>query len=86
MSSSPQRSSAAAARRAARSSWRRPGKWVLRVERSTWVHLWGSAQSHTTPLAHSAISSCSITTVGTSETSTSSPAALRLSAAIAASA
>eukprot|EP00965_Chrysotila_dentata_P015090 499186-Pleurochrysis_carterae.AAC.1 len=65
MSSSPHSISAAAARRAALSTWRRPGNCVSRDERCTGTHLPGSVQSQTTPCAHSSISSCSMTTVGT---------------------
>eukprot|EP00965_Chrysotila_dentata_P034152 1136693-Pleurochrysis_carterae.AAC.1 len=65
MSSSCQRSAAAAARRATRSSCLLPAKVVCRVDRRTGSHRLGSAQSHTTPLAHGAISDCSMTTVGT---------------------
>eukprot|EP00965_Chrysotila_dentata_P095479 3155648-Pleurochrysis_carterae.AAC.1 len=65
MSSSCQRRAAAAARRAARSSCLLPMNVVCRVDLCTGSHRRGSAQSHTMPLAHGAISDCSMTTVGT---------------------
>eukprot|EP00965_Chrysotila_dentata_P183687 6065004-Pleurochrysis_carterae.AAC.1 len=86
MSSSGQRNSAAAARSAARSNWRAPGKVVWRVDLATGTHLRGSLQSHTMPRPHRGISFCSITTVGTAGTSTSAPPARARSAAVAASA
>eukprot|EP00965_Chrysotila_dentata_P164973 5447092-Pleurochrysis_carterae.AAC.1 len=86
MSSSCQRISAAAARSAALSIWRRPGNSVCRSDRRTGAQSLGSVQSHTTPQAHFANSACSMTTVGTSGTSTSSPAARRRRAWTAASA
>eukprot|EP00965_Chrysotila_dentata_P075383 2489219-Pleurochrysis_carterae.AAC.1 len=86
MSASGHRSAAAASRSAARLSCRAPGKVVWRVDRTAGTHRRGSLQSHISPLAHRGISSCSITTVGTEGTSTSSPRALARSAAVAASA
>eukprot|EP00965_Chrysotila_dentata_P045186 1501575-Pleurochrysis_carterae.AAC.1 len=62
MSVSGQRSSAAAARSAARSSCRAPGNFVWRVERAASTHRCGSLQSQIVPRAHHIISSCSITT------------------------
>eukprot|EP00965_Chrysotila_dentata_P066994 2217875-Pleurochrysis_carterae.AAC.1 len=86
MSSSCQAIASAARLSAALSSWRAPGKCVWRVDRATGVHRAGSLQSHTTPRAHSGISSCDTTTVGTAGTGTSSPRARLRSAATAASA
>eukprot|EP00965_Chrysotila_dentata_P097062 3208353-Pleurochrysis_carterae.AAC.1 len=86
MSASGQRSAAAAARSAAHLSCRAPGKVVWRVERAAGTHRRGSLQPRIWPRAHRGISSCSITTVGTEGTSTSSPRALARSAAVAASA
>eukprot|EP00965_Chrysotila_dentata_P208896 6184961-Pleurochrysis_carterae.AAC.1 len=86
MSASRQRSSAAAARSAARLSWRAPGKTVWRSDRATGTHRRGLLQSHTRPRAQRGISSCSMTTVGTGGTSTSSPRPRARSAAVAASA
>eukprot|EP00965_Chrysotila_dentata_P129792 4290845-Pleurochrysis_carterae.AAC.1 len=54
---------AAAARSAARSSWRGPSNVVWRDDRRTGVHRCGSAQSQTIPRAHGAMSDCSMTTV-----------------------
>eukprot|EP00965_Chrysotila_dentata_P001264 40971-Pleurochrysis_carterae.AAC.1 len=58
MSRSPHDSLCATSRSAARSSCRRPGKTVCRVDRATGTHLAGSRQSHTAPLAHGCMSSC----------------------------
>eukprot|EP00965_Chrysotila_dentata_P070601 2333992-Pleurochrysis_carterae.AAC.1 len=86
MSSSCQCSASAAFRSACRSSYRRPGNAVARVERVTGTQRAGSAQSHMTPLAHGCIVSYPSTTVGTCGTSTSAPPALALRAATALSA
>eukprot|EP00965_Chrysotila_dentata_P172376 5688662-Pleurochrysis_carterae.AAC.2 len=73
MSMSGQRSSAAAARSAARSSCRALGDVVWRVDCATGTHRCGSLQPQIFLRAHRGISSCSITTVGTMGTSTSAP-------------
>ena len=65
MSASRHASWAATRRSAARSTWRFPGKTVRRVDRSTGLQSVGSAQSHTTSRAKSAICSCEMVTVGT---------------------
>eukprot|EP00965_Chrysotila_dentata_P258132 6213113-Pleurochrysis_carterae.AAC.3 len=77
---------AAAARRPPRSICRAPWKSVCRVERSTGVQRVGSVQPQTMLRAHRSISNCSMTSVGTGCTTTSSPAAHRRRAATAASA
>eukprot|EP00965_Chrysotila_dentata_P045833 1523391-Pleurochrysis_carterae.AAC.1 len=86
ISASGHPSASAAPRRAARSSCLAPGNTVSRVDRVTGTHRRGSLQSQIRPRAQSGISSCSTTVVGTSGTSTSSPAARARSAAVAASA
>eukprot|EP00965_Chrysotila_dentata_P055690 1847261-Pleurochrysis_carterae.AAC.1 len=86
MFSSSQPSSAAVRRNATRSICRSPGKRVFRVEGITGTHRRGSRQSHTTPCAHRCSSSCPITRVRTSGTSTCSPPARARIAATAASA
>eukprot|EP00965_Chrysotila_dentata_P124762 4124890-Pleurochrysis_carterae.AAC.1 len=63
MSRSPHASASAAARSASRLSCLAPAKLVDRVERWTGLQSAGSAQSHTIPRTHPAISPCVMVTV-----------------------